>query len=507
MESQDTHFVFESSWLASSCGGEFVHQPKDCSAIWHDTRTLAPGALYVALDGAQYNGHDFVNQAILLGAACALIEKRYLEQVLSRLSVPDFSLLVVDHSLVALQQLARAHRQRLNTRFLGVCGSNGKTSTKELCAAVLSSIGHTFHTHGNYNNHIGLPLSVLQVRPWHQFAVLEAGMNHLGELTLLGGILEPDAALLTTIQEEHLEGLLSLENVARAEGELFHCVRNSGALIYPADEPLVYQYALPNRPDLKHLRFSLNTKLPVKENYNQSLVGLSLAMQDADLVVELGAGSIVTNTQFTYQLTKTEIDQSCQVNAHLSLHHACVPFWGQHYAKNALGAILVGLHFGGCLTQIHQALMDVPLMNHRMRAYVAKNHIVIDDCYNANPGSMRAAIDVLQTVSKKTSMCRVAILGDMFELGDQAESAHQDMARYLVEQGIDLAVFLGQYAAVMAHAAQSFGLSAEALCFGPSFRPLWMWLKSKMRGPCVILVKGSRGMKMEHIVKTLGVEN
>ncbi len=437
------------------------------SDIAIDSRTLPKGALYVALKGERFDGHDFVKAAIDGGAAGARVARDRLAAVRAQTSAP---LLVVEDSLLALQGLAHAHRLRsTQTVFVAVAGSNGKTTTKEMLASVLAQQGRTHKTTGNLNNHIGVPLSLLRLETTHAFAVIETGMNHLGELLALGKILEPDHALLTNIQEEHMEGLGSLEAVARAEGEIFETVRGKGTIVFPADDPLAAM-ALPQRQDVKRVSFGEGEGAGVRL-----------------LRYEVGE-----HTRAVYATSIGEIE-------------ARLPQLGKHNALNAASAIAVGITLGLSAKEIVHGLESTPLVDRRLRIQRTERWVVLDDCYNANPGSMAAALEVLRGLGHGKR--KVAILGDMLELGEHAAAAHDALGAEVVRAGVDLLIVMGEFAKRVTNAAEAAGLSPEALAHAPVPTPLIAWLKPRLKNGDIILVKGSRGMKMERFMAALGVKN
>jgi UDP-N-acetylmuramoyl-tripeptide--D-alanyl-D-alanine ligase len=460
---------FAAEWLAAVSGGTWDGGEASSNDVSIDSRTLPKGAIYLALKGERFDGHDFAAAGALAGAVGAVVAQDQLVRVRALLGRADYPLLVVTDTLLALQQLGHAHRERLvKTVFVAIAGSNGKTTTKEMVASELAQRGRTYRTTGNLNNHIGVPLSLLRVDEAHAFAVIETGMNHPGELLALGRILTPDHAMITTIQPEHMEGLGSLENVARAEGEIFHTVKSGGTLIFPADEPLALQVALPPRTDTKTLGFG----------------------ERPDAGVRLARYEIGEHTRATYACALGEIEVR-------------LPQIGKHNALNAAAAAAVGVVLGLSREQIQHGLETTPLVDRRLRIHHTEKWLVLDDCYNANPGSMGAALEVLRVLGQGKR--KIAVLGDMLELGEHAPDAHRELGRDAVKAGADMIVALGNFAKLVTDAALSEGFSPEAIAFAPAVAPLLAWLKPRLQKGDVVLVKGSRGMKMERIVEALGV--
>ncbi|MCC6810069.1 MAG: UDP-N-acetylmuramoyl-tripeptide--D-alanyl-D-alanine ligase [Deltaproteobacteria bacterium] len=465
---------FDGTFLQTATGGAWdrgLAAATDDISI--DSRTLPQGALYVALIGEVHDGHKFCASAKEHGAVAAMIARAKLADV--RATGFDLPLLVVDDTLKALQALANAHRRRLNARMIGVCGSNGKTTTKEMIASVVAQAGRTHRTTGNLNNHIGLPLSLLRMDSSQAFGVLETGMNHPGELRELGVILEPEIAVMTTIQAEHLEGLGTIENVAKAEGELLERVRPKGVAILPADEPLAKSHALPkDRSDLALRWFGESASADVR------LVSWSLS-DDGGTRVEYA--------------TK---------NGTLK---ARLPHLGKHNAVNAAAAVCVGVELGLTNDQIVRGLESTPLVDRRMRIHKTGALVVLDDCYNANPGSMGAALEVLgafRTTPGGKERRILAFLGDMLELGDAAPHEHEKLGALAAKTGVHALGAFGPFAKTVIRAAEAGG--QKNTFASEDMAALIAFAKSAVQQGDVVLVKGSRGMKMERLIAALGVQ-
>jgi UDP-N-acetylmuramoyl-tripeptide--D-alanyl-D-alanine ligase len=456
---------YDATFLQQATGGEWHGAPVGTDDIAIDSRTLPLGAIYVALIGEVHDGHKFVASAKEHGAVGAIVAKSKVKDA----QAAGLPLLAVDDTLKALQALANAHRRRLNARMIGVCGSNGKTTTKEMIASVVSQAGRTHRTTGNLNNHIGLPLSLLRMDTTQAFGVLETGMNHPGELRELGVILEPEIAVMTTIQAEHLEGLGTIENVAKAEGELLEKLRPNGVAILPADEPLAKSHALPQaRKDLQLRWFG----------------------ERAGATVRLAAWSYSEDggTLAEYETPKGQLK-------------ARLPQLGKHNAMNAAAAVCVGIELGLTNEQIVHGLETTPLVDRRMRIHKTAGLLVLDDCYNANPGSMAAALEVLRVFGKERR--KIALLGDMLELGDAAKAAHAELGALVAKIGVAALGAFGPFGAMVAAAAQKDG-QAEAFA-SADMAAFIDFAKRSVKSGDVVLVKGSRGMKMERVIEALGV--
>lgn len=458
---------FSAGWLADACSGTWHGGEVSTNELAIDTRSLGAGAVYVALFGEKMDGHQFVGAAQTAGATGAVVAARCVEAVRAQVG-EAFPLLVVEDGLVALQAMAKSHRQRLKATFVAVAGSNGKTTTKEMVASVLARKGRTHRTTGNLNNHIGVPLSLLRMDDTYELAAIEVGMNHPGELLVLGDILQPHHALITNIQPEHLEGLGTIENVAKAEGEIFTKVLPGGSLIWPGDDALAKEYSLPKSTSHRLVAFGESDECAVKL--------LSSSLTDT------------AQHKAVYRTTLGELT-------------VILPQVGHHNARNAAAAIAVGLTLGMTLDDIKAGLESTPLVDRRLNIHRTEKLTLIDDCYNANPGSMAAAIEVLRALGQGRR--KVAVLGDMLELGADAEAAHAELGRTIVEKKIDMLVVTGTHARTVSDAALEAGLHPEAVAFAPAVAPLLAWLKPRLKQGDVVLVKGSRGMRLERVVEAI----
>lgn len=474
---------FSLDWIAETCGAARLlsEAPLSLSSVSIDTRTINPGALFIALQGERFDGHDFIAEARDRGAFAAIISqtsvaavsRQLLETQVSALANESFTLLAVADPLLALHALAKAYRAQLRGQVICVVGSNGKTTTKNLLGRMLAPSAQTTCSQGNLNNHIGLPLSLLRARLDDAFVVLEAGINHPGELDCLGQIVKPDLALLTTVQLEHLEGLGSLERVATSEGELFAHLAPQGCALYPADEAVVLTHALRACPaNVRRLTFG-----EAGEVTGVRLLSAVLTPEGL--------------THARYQIAQDEIEIQS-------------PLLGHHHARNIAAAMTAAWYLGVSVENMRKAASELPPAPHRMHIIECERFTVIDDCYNANPGSMEAALEALTQLARLRGGRAVALLGDMRELGERSAELHQALGEALVRHPVDLVAYVGQMGKVVTDAAQSLGMSPEAFCYAPALRPALAWLKPRLKNRDLILVKASRGMKLEAALPSLG---
>ena len=412
-----------------------------------DTRTLAAENLFFALTGPRFDGHDHLAEAQARGAAGAAV---------SRAVDCALPLLQVEDTRRALGDLARQWRDRFAIPVVGITGSNGKTTVKEMLAAILAGQGPVLATQGNLNNDIGVPLTLARLGSEHRSAVIEMGANHAGEIAYLAQLARPTVAVVTNAGPAHLEGFGSLEGVARAKGELFAGLDASAVAVINADDrfaPLWRELA----QDRAVLSFGLDAPADVTARYAPSSAGTQLQLETPQGAIAL-----------------------------------CLPLPGRHNARNALGAAAAALAAGADLAQIRTGLEGLTGVAGRLqRKRRADGGLVIDDTYNANPASLQAAIDVLRELPGE----RWLVFGDMAELGGDAASLHAEVGAYARAAGIERLFSLGGLAR---QAARSFGGTAF-----DDLDALLSALRGELRADVSILVKGSRSMGMERVVQAL----
>jgi UDP-N-acetylmuramoyl-tripeptide--D-alanyl-D-alanine ligase len=449
--------------LARFCAGRIVGSTQvSVESVSTDTRTLGPGALFVAVRGETFDGHDYLAEAVARGAAALLVSRE-----------PDPALranaIVVDDTVAALGALARGHRARFAGPVIAITGSNGKTTTKELCARVLEAAGRRVRrTPGNLNNHIGLPLSVLALEPADEVLVVEMGMNHEGEIDALARIAEPTVGAITNVAPAHLGPLGSLEAIARAKGELFARIRPDGTAIVNADDPsCVAQSA---RFAGRKLRFGVHAPADVRAESP----GFEASAARYTLRCSAGATPI----------------RMAVPGAHLVDDGLCAA--AAALASGALGADPLGAIRAGL-----ESFAGVPGRT-ALRASPA-GFRVLDDSYNANPHSVAKALETL--VGLRGAGRAIAVLGDMFELGDAAEALHAEVGRGAAGAGVDLLVAVGPLSRHAAAAARAAGLAQAHAVDEPADAA--KLVRERAREGDVVLVKASRGMRLERVVSEL----
>jgi UDP-N-acetylmuramoyl-tripeptide--D-alanyl-D-alanine ligase len=434
-----------------------------------DSRADLSGRLFVPLIGERFDAHDFIPQAIEKGAAAVFLQKgKDLPEGLSS----EAAVIEVEDTLKALQQLAKSYRKSLEMTVIGITGSNGKTSTKDMVTSVLSERFKVQKTQGNLNNHIGLPLMVLSLEPDTEVAVLEMGMSAAGEIALLADIAMPQIGIITNIGEAHLEYLGSREGIAQAKFELIETLPENGLALLFGDEPLLRQLEQKIPCEVQWFGFSENNSIRAVHVKQLGLAGSSFHIENHG---------------------KYEGDFA---------YHVKIP--GLHQVGNALASIAAGLYLGLSKEQVAAGLEKTTLS--AMRMEVVKRPaggFIINDAYNASPTSMKAAIRML--AETPDTDYRVAVVGDMLELGEYAEQMHFEIGQLAGQLGIDLLVAVGGYAESVGKGAIASGMETDKVYIADS-KPLAVEAvvqhTAGKQSP-VILVKASRGMKMEQVVTGL----
>ena len=425
-------------------------------AVSTDSRAIAAGDLFVALRGERFDGHEFVAQVAAAGAAGAVVAA----DALAGLQGCGLPLIAVPDTRLALGTLAAAWRARHDLSLIAVTGSNGKTTTKEMIASILhAAFGDAvLATQGNLNNDIGLPLTLLKLRGHHRAAIVEMGMNHPGEIAYLTRIARPTVALVTNAQRAHLEGMGSLEAVAREKGRIFDGLGSDGVAVVNADDP--------------------QAGLWRGMNGGRRVVGFGLD-GDAEVRGTVRLHGLENELHFVTPLGEGAVDLALP---------------GLHNARNALAAIAATFAAGVPLAAIQQGLAAFKGVKGRLQRRAGLNGaVVLDDTYNANPDSMRAGIDVLAaTIGRK-----VLVLGDMGEIGEAAGQYHDEVGGYAKSAGVDVLFALGDASAI---AARNFGDGARHF---RKIEELIEALRPELTANTTVLVKGSRFMRMERVADAI----
>jgi UDP-N-acetylmuramoyl-tripeptide--D-alanyl-D-alanine ligase len=416
-----------------------------------DSRTIQPGELFFAVKGDRLDGHDYVHQALERGAVSAVVRKDHL----ARFPVKT-CLLAVDDTLVALQVLATAVRRLWGKPVVGVTGSAGKTTTKEAIAHLLSARYRVLKSEGNFNNHFGLPLMLLKLQSEHDIAVIEMGMSHAGEIAALAKIAQPEIGVVTVVAPVHLEYFDSLAGIARAKYELIESLPPAGTAVLNADDEYVSQFGR----DFKGKVVLYGTRSP------------------ADVRAENIKSRGAEGSEFEVVVDGLR-------------ERATLPLVGAHNIHNALAAVAVGLERGIPLADAVAALTTLTPADKRGQVVQVGNIKVVNDCYNSNPKALEAMVDALAAMPAER---RIVIAGEMLELGPAGEQMHRAAGAHIAEKKMDILVGVRGLATSMVEAAKVAGMRAE---FVATPEEAGEWLARETRDGDVVLLKASRGVKLE----------
>ena len=421
----------------------------NCGTVTTDSRNCPKGSLFIALKGDSFNGNAFAAQALNDGCAYAVIDET------GHNPKDDERYILVDNCLETLQQLANYNRRQLGTRIIGITGTNGKTTTKELISAVLSQSYHVLYTLGNLNNHIGVPTTLLRLKAEHDLAVIEMGANHPGEIKFLSNIAEPDYGIITNVGKAHLEGFGSFEGVIKTKGELYDFLRkkeNSTIFIHH------------DNPYLMNIASGLN-----KIFYGS----------EENLYIN---GRVTGNSPYlTFEWKAGKDGEKHEVQTQLI---------GEYNFPNALAAITIGTFFGVEADKINEALSNYTPQNNRSQLKKTADNTLIIDAYNANPTSMMAALENFNRMKVKHKML---ILGDMRELGAESAAEHQKIVDFIKECEFEKVILVGNQFTAARHSYQTYANTQELI----------QALQNNTPKDHTILIKGSNGIRLSSIVDYL----
>ena len=418
----------------------------DCQLVTTDSRNCPEGSLFIALKGESFNGNAFAGKALETGCAYAIIDEP--EYVVEG----DQRYILVDDCLQTLQQLANYHRRQLGTQVIGITGTNGKTTTKELISAVLSQSHNILYTLGNLNNHIGVPSTLLRLKAEHDLAVIEMGANHPGEIKFLSEIVEPDCGIITNVGKAHLEGFGSFEGVIKTKGELYDFLRKKEGSTVFIHHDNAY---------LMNIAGGLNL--------------IPYGTED-DLYVN---GRITGNSPYlTFEWKAGKAGETYQVQTQLI---------GEYNFPNALAAITIGLFFGVEAAKINEALAGYTPQNNRSQLKKTNDNTLIIDAYNANPTSMMAALQNFRNMEVPHKML---LLGDMRELGAESAAEHQKIADYIKECDFEEVWLVGEQFAATEHSFKTY----------PNVQEVIKELETNKPKGYTILIKGSNGIRLSSTV-------
>lgn len=449
--------------IVSSVKGKVLEKVKtEFSDIVTDTRKLAEGVLFVALKGERFNGETFAKEAIEKGAAGVLVSSDY--EYAEKLGGTVIQ--AEGDTQTAYQQIAAFWRRKFNIPVITITGSNGKTTTKDLTASVLGAKFSVLKTQANFNNEIGLPMTLLNMQDSHDVAVVEIGMRGLGQIAALAPVAGPNIGIVTNVGETHMELLGSMENIAKAKGELVEAIPSGGTVILNNDNPYVAKMSEKCQPDVKVVTFGIEQEADIK----------------ASDIENLGR-----ETKFKCTLSKDG-----------EAKEFVLPMAGRHNVYNSLAAIAAGVVLGLSYEEIAKGLGQLEMSKMRFEYKQVGEYTVINDAYNASPMSMEAA---LNTISEVATGRTVAVLGDMLELGENEAELHRNVGRKVPASGISLLIAYGKLGKHIAEGAREKGMTEvlEALSHEEAAELLHKHLKTGD----TILFKASRGMKLEKIIDLL----
>lgn len=431
--------------------GDETFKTKEITGVEKDSRLIEEGYLYLPFVGARVDGHDFIPQVFEKGALATLSEKD--------LENPAGPYIKVDSVAQALKDIAECYRSTLNCKIIGITGSVGKTSTKEMIASVLGEKFEVLKTEGNYNNEIGMPLTILKIRENHEIAVIEMGISDFEEMHRLAKVACPDVCVITNIGTCHLENLGDRDGVFRAKTEMFDYAKDDCFVVLNGDDDKLSQvYEVKgNKPQF----FGIETDRDVK-------------------ALKYHANGIL-GTNVTIKYFDQEID-------------TVIPIPGFHMIYNAMAAVCIGVHFGMTLEEIDRGIRNLKAIGGRNHIFEKNEITVIDDCYNANPMSMEASLKVLSNASGR----KVAILGDMFELGKNEQELHYNVGVIAANQKIDLVICIGKLAENIAKGAMT---GDKTVLYFDSKEAFEKEMFDLIKKGDTVLVKASNGMKFKTIVE------
>ncbi|WP_431309017.1 UDP-N-acetylmuramoyl-tripeptide--D-alanyl-D-alanine ligase [Halalkalibacter lacteus] len=444
-------------WVNGEAVGLGV-SPVEVAGVSTDTRTIQEGNLYIPIVGENFNGHDFVRAAVENGASGVLWQK-------NQPNPPaDIPLIYVEDTLFALQDLAKNYLASIPVKVVGITGSNGKTTTKDMVTSVLATTYKVQKTEGNYNNHIGLPLTILGLKEDTEMAVLEMGMSARGEIELLSTIAKPEAAIITNIGESHLQDLGSREGISEAKFEITAGLQENGTLVIHGDEPLLTEKVV-------NIPFHVIT-----------------------------FGSSEANDYYPIEIQQKSNGTYFTMNGK-GENEFFIPVLGKHNINNALSAIAIAKQFGVSIPDIKKGLETIKITGMRTELIQGKDGVtIINDAYNASPTSMRAAIELLQDL--KDYGKKIVVLGDMLELGDNEETFHYEIGKGIDTGKINYVFTFGELGKKVAEGAKVNFSENQVLAYDDK-QALITKLKEVVEEGDVVLVKGSRGMKLEEVVNAL----
>lgn len=451
--------------IAKACKGIIINigKAKSINKISTDTRTIAKNSMFIPLIGENFDGHIFIKDAINKGANSVLIQKDNCRDI----TIPkDITIIEVEDTLKALKEISQYYRNLFDIPFIGVTGSVGKTTTKDLISGVLSGKYNVHKNLGNFNNEIGLPLTLLNLEEGHEMSVLEMGMSSFGEILNLVNIVYPEIGVITNIGVSHIENLGSRENILKAKMEISNNLGKGNYLLVNGDDEYLKKIDKDNK-DYKVIFYGLSSH---NDFYPTS-------------VEDLGE----KGSRFTVNIKGKYVEFK-------------IKQLGLHNVYNGLAAVWIGLKYNMTIEEIQKGLNNFEPSKMRLEIIDKNNMKIINDAYNASPDSMKAALDVLEKVKVDR---KIAVLGNMFEMGDFAEEGHRSVGEYLCNNKVDMLITVGDMAKWIGLEAKEKGFDAENIFYVSNNKDAIDILNNHIKENDAVLIKGSRSMAMEEIVDFL----
>ena len=446
--------------IATACGGTYFGNEASLSlevtGVAIDSRKVEEGYLFIPIKGTRVDGHDFIPQVMEKGALCTLSEKE--------LTDASHPYILVDSCQDAMKAIAQHYRTALGIKIVGITGSVGKTSTKEMIASVLSQKYNVLKTAGNFNNEIGLPLTIFNIREEHEVAVLEMGINHFGEMHRLTKMAQPDVCVITNIGLCHLENLNDRDGILKAKTEMFDYMQPDAKIILNGDDDKLITVKNVKGQTPKFFGLSTEHDAYATDIHSMSLKGIGCTLHLGDNTIE-----------------------------------TLIPIPGEHMVYNALAGALVGQELGLTADEIKAGIEALVPVSGRNNLISTDSLLIIDDCYNANPVSMKASLDVLATADTR----KVAIMGDMFELGVNEKELHFECGKHAAEKGIDVVVCVGKLSKNIADGAKEFSTAKTNVYHFETKADFLGIADNLLKKGDTVLVKASHGMEFPEIINYL----
>jgi len=439
-----------------------IYNPDMFKSIFHvsiDSRNIKRNTLFIAIKGERFDGHDFINEVVKKGASAVLVNEKSFKKI-KDLEIP---VITVKDTTIALGDIAKLWRSKLKTKIIGITGSAGKTTTKEILATLLSEKFKVNKTVANNNNHIGVPLTILSTSEKHNILVAELGTNHFGEISYTSAIVRPDLALITNIGDSHLEYLKNRKGVFTEKAALLkETIKCGGKIFINNDDKILNEFG---KTVNNKITFALNEKADYK---------VSIKSYD--------------------KLARPQIEIKGKEN----IFSTTLPISGEKNVLNFAAAYAIASELGLTISQIQKAVKKIKSYNKRLEIKTLKKFTLINDTYNANPDSMKSSLDILVRIESRKK--KIAVLGDMFELGVESKSKHLELANFINKSKVEEVYSIGKMMRLM---NQKLNRKTKVHQHFAERESLKKFLKSLDINESAVLVKGSRGMKMEEFVSIL----